>query len=37
MEDWDILRAFQTRAKSRDHEIVRAQKQVSIGCLKPPP
>ena len=32
-----LLGPLHTRAKSRDHEIVRAQKKVSEGHLKPPP
>jgi hypothetical protein len=31
------LGPLHTRAKSRDHEIVRAQKKVSKGCPKTPP
>ena len=32
-----ILGPLHTRAKSRDHEIVRAQKKMSKGCPKAPP
>ena len=31
------LGSLYTRAKSRDHEIVRAQKKLSKGCPKTPP
>ena len=41
-KEWQMMLGYQlwplhTRAKSRDQGIVRAQKELSKGCPKPPP